>query len=626
MCAIAGIYQHASNIPEKKIRQMCSRMVMRGPDSEGYYLHKRVALGHRRLSIIDLNTGDQPMFDNSNKIVIVLNGEIYNFRELRSELSQLGASFFSQSDTEVVLEAYKAWGIEQTLDRLEGMFAFALFDTEHEELFVCRDKFGEKPLYYEQNADGLRFASELKAFEPNLKKYSLDIIALNYFLALTYIPAPYTIYKEIRKLEAGHYLVINKSGQIKKVRYFDIRERLKSLGNITDFNQAKNKVLELVTESIKRKMIADVPLGVFLSGGIDSSIVAAVASKLSEKPVKTFTIGFKEKDYDESQRAQLVAHYIKSDHTVYYLDYKDAIPQLSEIILHFDEPYGDSSAIPSFFVSQLASQSVKVVLTGDCADELFCGYEKYLGRFYSEKFEKLPKWLQVIISKSVKTFPHNHHTNEWLRKFKKVIENKNLNDFDLHYNLMCLGFGDADRIKLLKNGLFVDIKPEIETIYKSFDLKDPIEKSQATDIKIVLEGDMFVKVDRMCMKNSLESRASFIDTKILDLAFSIPPTFKINGFNKKYILKEAFKEILPEKTLNYRKKGFGVPLDYWFKNELKQELENLLSKEIIEKQGIFNCDIIKRLLNEHMVGSENHKSKLWNLYVFQKWYFNHYNL
>lgn len=620
MCGIAGIITKQGLTDRLELREMCNRLALRGPDAEGFFIDKNIGLGHRRLSIIDLETGDQPMYSADKSVVVVFNGEIYNFKEIRSELETKGYIFATGSDTEVLINGYLAFGIETILNRLEGMFAFALYDTKVEKLFVARDKFGEKPLYYSNNKETFTFASELKAFSPNLATNEIDKTALNYFLTLTYIPAPYTIYKDIHKLEAGCYLTIDEKRILSSKRYFDLSSQLSGLQSIDNFEEAKKLVEETVTKSVSSRMVSDVPLGAFLSGGIDSSIVAAIMSKLSDQPINTFTIGYLEKSYDESKRAELVAKHIKSNHSVHFLDYKDVVSLVDEIILHYDEPFGDSSALPSYYVAKLAREKVKVVLTGDCADELFGGYEKYLGRYYADKFRKLPTLLQTLVKKTVFKLPHNRLTNVVLRKVKKVISNADLSNFDLHYNMMSLGFNDKERSDLLNPQWYSGIKPEIEKIYNSFPGKTALEKSQHADMKIVLEGDMFVKTDRVCMKNSLESRAPFIDSNIIKTVFSIPSHFKIKGRNKKYILKETFSHLLPPETLKYRKKGFGVPVDYWFKNELKGELEGLIDRELIEKQGIFNYSQVKRLFDEHQSGKENHKSKLWNMYVFQKWY------
>lgn len=622
MCAIAGIFSKSEGVDEQEVERMCERMRLRGPDRGALYAGKQVGLGHRRLSVIDLSTGDQPMFSPDRSVVIVFNGEIYNFRELRQKLEADGQVFVTQSDTEVILNGYRLYGMEGILRQLEGMFAFALYDSVSGDLYLARDKFGEKPLFVREEEGKVSFASELKAFAPDLERFHLDTEALNYFLTLSYIPAPYTIYREIRKLMPGVYWKIRPDGNRRIYRYYHLAEQFSGEKKQLSFEEAKRELRERLTESVRRRMIADVPMGAFLSGGIDSSIVCALMSRLSEEPVRTFSIGFQEKDYDESDRAGLVVEHIKSRHRQYTLDYRDVVKELDDLILYYDEPFGDSSAIPSFYVARLARKEVKVVLTGDCADEVFAGYEKYLGHYYAERFRRLPRWIQAVIRRTVERLPYNRFTNNILRKAGKVIENAGLEDFDLYYSLMSLGFRDDERTRLLCPGLFRDIKPEIRARYDVLQGGPVLTREQLTDVQVVLEGDMFVKVDRACMKSSLENRAPFIDSGIVELAFRLPPEYKLKGRNKKYILKEAFKDLLPRKTFSFSKRGFGVPVDYWFRNELKDELKALLDKEFIERQGIFRYGEVQRLLTEHLCGRKNHKAKLWNLYVFQKWYLN----
>ena len=621
MCGIVGIINKHISVDINELYYICNKLHLRGPDAAEVFIDNTVGLGHRRLSIIDLETGDQPMISNDGNNVIVFNGEIYNFKEIKKELIAVNHTFLTKSDTEVILIGYKEYGIDKLLNKLEGMFAFALYDKEKEEVFIARDKFGEKPLYYMENDNNLRFASELKALEDNLDKKKIDKTALNYFLSLSYIPAPYTIYQNVKKLPPSHYLRLKRGKAVKKHKYYDLQANIKDQPIYKNFKTASDELNSLLIDSVKKRMISDVPLGAFLSGGIDSSIIASLMSGISKEPINTFSIGFNVKSYDESQRAKLIADKIKSNHTVHFLDYKDVVELVDNIIEYFDEPFGDSSALPTYYVAKLARKKVKVVLTGDTADELFGGYEKYLGQYYSNKFKKLPNFLQSAFKTIVNIIPHTKVTNSILRRVKKVLSNLDITDFDNHYNMMCLGFNDYERENLLKDEYIKDIKNEIRQVYDSFDSSEALEKGFYTDLNYVLEGDMLAKVDRACMMNSLEARVPFLDSKIVELAYRLPLNFKIKGKNKKYILKETFKYILPKKTINFRKKGFGVPVDSWFKDELKEDISRLLSKDIIDKQNIFNYKEVNKLLEEHLNGKENHKGKLWNLFVFQKWYF-----
>lgn len=620
MCAIAGVFCRDKNCDIRELELMCERMKFRGPDNRGIFAEESVGLGHCRLSIIDLELGNQPMYNYDRSRVIVFNGEIYNFRELKEDIEKAGVEFLTESDTEVILNGYEVYGMEGIIKRLEGMFAFALYDRKKKELYIARDKYGEKPLYIWQQEKRLCFASELKAFAPNLSGFSIDNKALNYFLTLDYIPAPYTIYREIKKMLPGYYWRVTTDGIKEERCYYHLQERIISGSRDISFEEAKEELRKLLIESVKRRMVSDVPMGAFLSGGIDSSIICILMSHLSDKPINTFSIGFKEKDYDESDRARLVAEHIHANHTEYIMDYADVVKDLDDIIAYYDEPFGDSSAIPSFYVARLAHKKVKVVLTGDCADELFAGYEKYLGRYYVERFRKLPFWMKKGISAIIRKITFTSATNNILRKMRKVIDNATYDDFNLYYALMCQGFKDEERGRLLCDGIYENIKNDIKEKYNSFSNISVLGQEQCTDIQVVLEGGMFVKIDRACMKSSLENRAPFIDSGILEFALRLPDTYRLKGKNKKYILKEAFKDLLPHKTISFSKRGFGVPVDHWFRNELKDSLERMFDKEFIKSQGIFNYDEIRKLMQDHFNGKENNKTKLWNLFVFQKWY------
>ncbi len=624
MCAIAGIIQYQGNSDETKVKQMADRMTRRGPDDSGVFTDKHVALAHRRLSVIDVKTGHQPMAVDNGNVVIVYNGEIYNFKEMREELERQGIVFNTESDTEVVAQYYRQHGMRACLERMEGMFALAIYDLRNGEVHVARDRFGEKPFYYIQDANAFRFASELKAFAPKEQKFPIDKTALNLFLTLDYIPAPYSIYEPVRKLMPGTWMTIAPGGTVTTHQYYDVKQAVKPL-DITD-DEAKERLKRLLTESVRMRMVADVPTGAFLSGGIDSSIVCSLMSRLAaNEPVRTFSIGFNESECDESDRAELLANHIGARHTKHILRFEDMTETLDSLLDYYDEPFGDSSAIPSCYVAKLARRDVKVVLTGDCADELFAGYEKYLAAYYAKRYRMVPHALRAVFERMVAACPVNSHTVNWLRKVKRVIGSASHSGFDLYYDMLCQGFSDGQRHQLLAADHYQDIK----TLYQQrFDAIGDgfsfLQKQQLLDVESVLEGCMFPKVDRACMYNSLENRAPFIDRRILELALALPDDLKLHGRNKKYILKETFRDILPKATTRFAKKGFDMPVDHWLRNELRDDLLRLTSKEVIERQGLFNHDFIQSILHEHLTGKENHKNKLWNLYVFQKWYKNIY--
>lgn len=621
MCAISGIIGHENFcVDGLKLKEISDRMILRGPDSGDYYIDRNIGLAHRRLSIIDLSTGDQPMTIDNGNVVIVYNGEVYNYQEIRNELIGKGCVFKTTSDTEVVATAYQFFGIEECLKRLEGMFAFAIYDKNKGKIYIARDRFGEKPLYYFTEEGVFYFASELKAFAPSLERFNISKTALNLFLTLSYIPAPYTIYDGISKLLPGHYMEFDRKGTYHIKQYFEAKEDIAQKDK-TDYQTSINTLKELLSTSVKQRMVSDVPMGAFLSGGIDSSIICCLMSKFSDSPINTFSIGFEERDCDESERAEIVAKHIGANHRKYTLRYHDVLDILDEIISYYDEPFGDSSAIPSYYVAKLASKDVKVVLTGDCADELFAGYEKYLAEYYVSKYKKVPKPIRALFECIVAKVPINDYTNNILRKLKKVIQYSNESGFELYYDMLCLGFNDSKRACVLKKGWYCDVRQIYKRYFEDLPTDSTfLQREQLLDIYRVLEGQMFPKVDRACMHNSLENRAPFIDSAIVRFALNLPDTFKMNGKDKKRILKEAFEDILPPETLKFNKHGFDVPVDRWFKRELKSELESLLCKEFIERQGIFDYSFVENLISEHIAGRENHKGMLWNLYVFQKWY------
>uniref|UniRef100_A0A832G7D9 asparagine synthase (glutamine-hydrolyzing) n=1 Tax=Ignavibacterium album TaxID=591197 RepID=A0A832G7D9_9BACT len=624
MCGILGIISYQKPISEKEIDLLTNTLSRRGPDDRGIFSDGKVSFGHRRLSVIDLVSGHQPMKSKDGKQIIVYNGEIYNYLQIKKQLTVLGINFNTTSDTEVILEAYRALGFEKMLSFLEGMFAFALYDIEKNLVYLVRDRFGEKPLYYYKNNTKFYFASELKALELIISNRSINLTALNLFFALTYIPAPYTIYNDVYKLQQGHYLKIGLNGNTELKNYYNLAEIINSNELITDYEEAKSELKELLFDSVKARLISDVPLGAFLSGGIDSSIISSIMAQHANKPIKTFTIGFKEKQYDESERAALVAKHIGSEHTIKFIDHNDILKTIDEVIDYFDEPFGDSSALPTYFVSKMTKEYVTVALTGDCGDELFGGYEKYLAAYYVNRFKRLPSPLQGLIKSTISLIPHTPFTNSFLRKTKKVINNAGLTHFDLHFNLMSLGFGEEERKSLLNSDYFETVKSFVLNYYDSIYRNEPMDKGFYTDINVVLEGDMLTKVDRMSMINSLETRVPFLDSKIVEFSQRLPLEFKISGTQQKKILKDTFGYLLPEETLKFSKRGFGIPINLWFRNELRPELEKVLNPSLIEKQDIFDYNAIKKIFDEHMSGKENHTSKLWCLYVFQKWYAKHF--
>ncbi len=658
MCGIAGCKIFSESNPEfpmaESLEAMAKAMVKRGPDSEGFWSDTRVGLAHRRLSILDLETGNQPMVGGD--VVVVFNGEIYNFNTLRAELLSLGAEFSTASDTEVLLHGYRVWGMEGLLLKLEGMFAFALFDTLRQVLYLVRDRFGEKPLYYGSRDGVFYFSSELKGLQSVGLGRELDGRALRLFLQLSYIPAPMSIYGDIHKLEAGTYLEVGTS--VTQKRYYDLRhavqQKKQSLQVVLEGVQDSQSYLmqeirRLLTKSVAEKMQSDVPMGTFLSGGVDSSIVSYLVKGIlddrsgpqrgiegdfsdlriqADAPLRTFSIGFAEKSFDESARSDRMSAFLGSEHSLKTLDYGDVLPLVNDIVGYFDEPFGDSSCLPTFAVAALAKERVSVVLTGDCADELFGGYEKYLFSHYVQRWNRVPKLLQGLVRKGVGLLPTNAKFNPLIRKFRKVDSMRTFSGSELSFRLMCMGFQPEELQELLVDTEASDLQ------YEDFmntgwgrgldcgraDSSDFLNNSMLRDVETVLEGDMLVKVDRMCMMNSLEARVPFLETELVEFALALDASWKIDGKERKWILREAFRGLVPNDILDNSKKGFGVPVDFWFRGPLKAELQRLLNRASIEKQGLFRWDCIERLMQEHFSEERNHKGKLWNLFVFQKWY------
>ena len=621
MCGIAGIRKFNETVAFAEIKSMTDALVLRGIDSEGFYIEESMAIGCRRISVIGNTSGNQPFYNEDKSLVVVFNGVIYNFLAIRDRLIEKGHKLYTNTDSEIIVHGYEEWGLVSLLNMIEGPFAFCLHDIREKITYVARDKFGEKPLYYTHDSRRIAFASELKALHPVGFDKSISNIGLNLFLSLSYIPAPYTIFHAVNKLEVAHYLIIT-GNSVDKKRYYSIQQNISK--SELSFEDAKSKLQDLLTESIQKQMTGNANSGVFLSGGIDSSIIVALMSRLSEKQLNTFSIGFREASYDESRRAEIVAKKFHTNHTIHYLDYNDIIDDIDKIINYFDEPYGDSSAIPSYYVAKMASKKVKIAFTGDCADELFGGYDKYLSRYYSKKWNKLPENFRRIIQYCIQMIPHNKITNGKLRRIKKVISNAHTSGFEMDYRYMCLGFSDLERQNVLRKQYFVDVKKILSANYDYSPNNDNLNSTMLNDINIVLEGDMFPKGERCGMMNSIEERTPFMNAQLVEFALGLPVEYKINGKNKKYILKETFKDILPDETFAFSKSGFGVPVDYWIQNQLKDKLLNLLSKEKIEQQGIFNYDIVQKLIEAHMTKKENNKGLLWNLFVFQKWYDRNY--
>jgi asparagine synthase (glutamine-hydrolysing) len=573
----------------------------------------------RRLSIIDLSSGRQPIFSDDKQIVIVFNGEIYNYRTIKSRLVSEGVTFHTTSDTEVILKAYEKYGIE-SFQWLDGMYGFSIYDKNINKLFIARDFFGEKPLYYTQNDKQFIWASELKSivktidYKPNISKKGLNL-----YFRLTYIPAPYTIYEGIRKLEANHYLEYDLNTfeyNIHKINH----EPTPKTANIS-FEDAKVKTRELVYNSVDSRSIADVGLGTFLSGGVDSSIVSLCLSQTTDKKIDTFSIGFKKASYDETDKSRAVAKMLDSNHHEFIIDEDDLKHNIHEILVNFDEPFSDTAALPTHLLSEKTREHVTVALTGDGGDEVFGGYNKYyIGKMNKRYTSVIPKALHNTIS----NLSNKYLINKDDTRGKRFQINKLLNainyEGDFYWDIISL----ANTSKLLSEIMQDDYYDnDLFQEYKDVLGKQKVES--LTDFRLVdkilsLEGGMLAKVDRTSMLTSLECRAPFLNKTIWEFTNTLPESYLMKGWNKKYILKEAFRNQFPQDFLEKGKSGFGSPTGDWLRQSLRKELESYIEPELLKKQGIFKVDVITKLVIDHLDSKKDSTFRVWSYYCFQKWY------
>lgn len=631
MCGLNGI---ASLNKNKEIINIVSRMndliFHRGPDDEGLYNDDDcVIMGMRRLSIIDLSSGKQPIFNDDKSLAIVFNGEIYNYKELRTKLISLGVHFKTNSDTEVALRMYESYGVD-FINELNGMFAFSIHDKKKNIVLIGRDRFGEKPLYYTKIDNKFIWASELKSIVgefPSVKEISME--ALKLYLSLTYIPAPKTIYKDVFKLQSSSFLILDlKDLSIITKPYWDIFITQNEL--IDNYSVAKAKLNDLLFESVEKRMVSDVPIGVFLSGGVDSTIIAVLMSKLTSQKVKTFTVGYKDKRYDESARANIVAKHINSEHFECILDFDEIIGDIDKVVLNYDEPYADSSCLPTYFISKKTSDFVKVALSGDGGDEVFGGYNKYLLHTYGQLYQKYLK--PIVSSKTILSFLKafdngNKDSKSIITKLSKMFDSLGKDTIENHFNIIQLGFRGNSIDKIMKSADGNNVSSFLNTIVNIPLYADsPLKKARYIDLKVSLEGDLLAKVDRASMLTSLECRAPFLDPYLMEFSYQLPDRFLIKGNNKKRLLKDTFSNLLPNNFFNSPKSGFEIPIGSWFKNQLNKDLYDTLSIENLAKHNFFDNNYVLTLLDEHIKSKEDHTVKLWTLFCFQKWYNNAFSV
>ncbi|HRH26827.1 MAG TPA: asparagine synthase (glutamine-hydrolyzing) [Parcubacteria group bacterium] len=606
MCGISGVIGPKINDKEAVIGKMVGKITHRGPDDDGFYVDKNIAMGMRRLAIIDLETGRQPIATDDGKLVIVFNGEIYNYKELKDELLQKGYVFKTTSDTEVILTMFQEYG-EKMLPKLRGMFVFSIYNTETKEVFIARDFFGIKPLYYYiQNEQIVAYSSEVKSFEefPGFKAEVNHAAVVN-FLSFQYNPLVETLFKNVFKLPPAHYLKINvDSGEIDIKKYWNMEFHPNS--SIPE-EEAKKDIHETIKDSVAHHMIADVPVGAFLSGGLDSSIITTLMQEIrGDNKIKTFTVGFN--TLTEGKEAEETASFLGTDHTELNIGPDEYFSVLPKVVYHFDEPIADPSAVGLYFVAEEASKHVKVVLSGEGSDELFGGYNIYFTPIESQKLSWIPK----VILKAFTSLPFEFYGKNYLKRVSMKIEDWYIGQ--KYFNGSIFTREEIDLLWEAPAEKYMSLAP----LYKHIKSLSDSTKMQYIDINTWLVGDILAKADKMTMANSLELRVPFLDKEVAKMAGKLPDRYKWNGGVSKYILREAFKNIIPESTRNRRKLGFPTPVKDWFTADRKDVYRTILENEYINSH--MSIDYIKNIIEDHVHKKADNSRKIYILLVLSLWY------
>jgi asparagine synthase (glutamine-hydrolysing) len=621
MCGIAGIVRNdKGEVDQALLGRMCAAIRHRGPDDEGFYVNGPVGLGMRRLAIIDLKSGQQPIHNQDRTAWIVFNGEIYNYRELRDKLEKLGHSFYTNSDTEAIVHAYDQYGADCP-NHLRGMFAFAIWDERTQELFIARDRVGKKPLLYAQVNGQFIFGSEFSALlqHPDIGK-DIDFEALNQYLSFMCVPAPLTAYQAIRKLEPGHSLRCRK-GEIRIERYWqpDFSRKL----DISE-QEAGERTVEILREAVKVRLMSEVPLGAFLSGGIDSSAVVALMAAESSTPVKTFSIGFEEEDFSELHHARRVAEHVGADHHEFIVR-PDALEVLPILVEHYGEPYADSSAIPTYYVARETRKHVTVALNGDGGDESFAGYERYAAMRLAERYHRIPAVLrELVVRQAIELMPSSETKRSRIRDVKRFVQSASLPKVERYLRWVSVFDSQA------KQDLFTENFSRQTKSDSAASMLDPwfarangsgiVDAALLADIMTYLPNDLLVKVDIATMANSLEARSPFLDHHVIEFAASLPEKYKLRGLTTKYLLKQMLRKLLPAENLDRRKMGFGVPIGHWFRGKLQPFLRETLLAEASLNRGLFRPEAVKRLVELHTRGERDHSPQLWTLLMLELWF------
>ena len=621
MCGIVGIVRNdGADVDQALVGRMCDAIRHRGPDDDGFYFNGRVGLGMRRLSIIDVKGGHQPIHNQDSSAWIVFNGEIYNYRALRDKLEKLGHTFYTNSDTEAIVHAYDQYGADCP-KHLHGMFAFAIWDNRSQELFLARDRVGKKPLLYSEANGQFVFGSEFSALlqHPSISR-EVDTDAIHYYLSFLCVPSPLTAYRSIRKLEPGHWLRWRK-GEITMERYWqpDFNQKL----NI-DEEEAGERAIEVLRDAVKVRLMSEVPLGAFLSGGIDSSAVVAMMSEVSSEPVKTFSIGFEEQDFSELHHARRVAEHVGADHHEFIVR-PDALEVLPTLVEHYGEPYADSSALPTYYVARETRKHVTVALNGDGGDETFAGYERYTAMRLAERYHRIPAMLRnSVVRQAIGLIPSSNTKRSRVRDVKRFLAAASLPKVERYLRWVSVFDTEAKR-DLYSDGFWrqtQDIQPA--------DMLDPwfarangsgiVDAALLTDMMTYLPNDLLVKVDIASMAVSLEARSPFLDHRVIEFAASLPEKFKLRGLTTKYLLKRVLKQLLPQENLQRKKMGFGVPIGHWFRGELQPFLRETILSEKAMKRGFFKPAAVRQLVELHTSQQRDHSHQLWTLLMLELWF------
>ncbi len=609
MCGIAGYFSVEPFSDENSLKQMTNAIAHRGPDADGFFIDAHCGLGHRRLSVIDLSSAaNQPMFSHNDRYAMVYNGEIYNFQEIAS---QVKTTLKTHSDSEVILELFSQIGTS-AVNLFNGMFAIAIYDKAEKAFYVFRDRLGVKPIYYYYKNGKFAFASELKSLIqfPDLKtKRKINHRSIAQYLNIGYIAEPSTIYEGISKFPAGSYAKIDSTG-ISISSYWKAEEKIES-ATINDFTTAKNELNNLMRSSVQLRMIADVPFGTFLSGGIDSSLVTAMAQSVSASPVKTFSIGFKDAAYNESQYAKKISNHLHTEHYEFIVTYNDAIDLADKIVDQYDEPYADSSAIPTMLVSKLARQFVTMTLSGDGGDELFMGYGAYrwANRFQNPLINNFRKPLSGILS----MLPSKYKRVAGLLNYP---EKKFLRSHIFSQEQYLFSSVEIENLLIKKPETEFRIEQSVSGLNRNL---SAMEAQALFDLNYYLKDDLLVKVDRASMKYSLEARTPFLDYRVVEFALNLNENLKLKNDAAKYLLKEVLFDYVPREYFNRPKQGFAIPLKHWLKKELKHLIDFYLSKEMTEQHGVIKYEEIKKLLHRFLNGEEFLYNRIWTLIILHQW-------